>query len=299
MPHVLITGASGLIGRKLSALLLSKNYKVSYLSRSNSRNDASTFLWDVDKGTIDERCLDGVDLIVHLAGAGVAEKRWTKKRKKEIIDSRVKSIELIYDLMHKRPHQVKRIISASATGYYSSHGDMMLTEEMAPARNFLGRCCHLWEQAVDKGHELGLSITKFRTGVVLSTEGGALPVMARPVKLGFGAPLGNGKQWVPWIHEQDVVDLYFYAIENTDLQGVYNMVAPNPVNNKQLTKAIAKQLHRPLWLPNVPAAVLKLLLGEMSLVVLGSTRVSAAKIEQTGFRFKYVNIEDALKDLYE
>jgi uncharacterized protein (TIGR01777 family) len=297
--HILLTGGSGLVGGDLTQLLLNKGYVVSHLSREAGNNPkVKTFLWNIHKGQIDEKCIDGVDTIVHLAGAGIADKRWTDKRKKEIIESRTKSIALIFGLLHSKPHQVKSVISAAATGYYNDRGDELLTEESKPSNDFLGNCCVQWEQAVDKGEELGLRVLKFRTGVVLTDKGGALPKLAMPIKLGLGSPLGSGKQWVPWIHHQDVIDLYFYGIENVGLKGVYNMVAPNPVTNKQLTKAVAAQLHRPLWSPNVPAYALKLLLGEMSTIVLGSSRVLAQKIEEAGFKFKFPLIEGALKDIY-
>ena len=162
----------------------------------------------------------------------------------------------------------------------------------------MAQCCVQWEDAVDEGKSLGLRIAKFRTGVVLD-KGGALAKMATPVKWYVGSPLGSGKQWIPWIHIQDLIDMYLFAVENERLEGVFNMAAPNPVTNKQLTKAIAKQLRKPLWLPNVPAFLLKLLLGEMSVIVLGSTKVSAQKIEDTGFKFAYTDVADALKAIYE
>ncbi|MBS7564295.1 TIGR01777 family oxidoreductase [Mucilaginibacter sp. Bleaf8] len=297
--HILITGGSGLIGKTLTQELLQRGYQVSHLSRTPGTNpQVQTYLWNVQQKRIDEACINGVDTIIHLAGAGIADKRWTNERKKLLIDSRTESIRLIYDLLKKHPHQVKNIISASATGYYSNRGNELLTEDSYPAHDFLGTCCIEWEKAVDEGQHLGLNITKFRTGVVLTKQGGALPQLALPVKLGAGSALGNGQQWIPWIHWQDVVDMYLYAIDGHCPPGVYNMVAPNPVTNLQLTVAVAKQLNRPLWLPKVPAFVLKLIFGEMSLVVLGSTRVSATKIEQAGFTFRYPIVTDALKDIY-
>lgn len=296
--HILLTGGTGLIGSRLTQQLLNKGYQVSHLSRSPGKSpQVKTYLWDVDKGVIDEHCIDDIDIVVHLAGAGIADERWTDKRKKELIDSRTKSIGLIYDLLSVKKHKVNSIISASAIGYYSDRGDELMTETSSPSSDFMAKCCIEWEDAVDKGKQFGLRIVKFRTGVVLD-NGGALAKMAIPVKLYVGSPLGNGKQWVPWIHWQDVIDMYLYGIENAKLEGVYNMVAPNPVTNKQLTQAIAKQLHKPLWLPKVPAFLLKLLLGEMSTVVLGSTKVSAQKIEDAGFNFKYTDITSALKEIY-
>jgi len=297
--HILITGASGLIGRQLTKKLLDKGYQVSHLSRSPKQLiNVKTYLWDINRGVIDENCIQGVDLIVHLAGAGITDERWTDKRKKVLIDSRTKSIKMIYKLLQTRPHQVKKVISASATGYYNDRGNELMTEDSPPSKDFLAHCCVLWEQAVNEGVQLDLKILKFRTGVVISEQDGALPKIAAPVKFGIGAALGSCKQWVPWIHLDDVVAMYLYGIEQFELTGVYNMVAPEPVTNKQLTKAIAKQLKRPLWLPNIPAALLKLMLGEMATVVLGSTKVSAEKTEQTGYQFKFTKIEAALREIY-
>ncbi|MFI5136702.1 MAG: TIGR01777 family oxidoreductase [Sphingobacteriales bacterium] len=296
--HILLTGGTGLIGRRLTEKLLEKGYRVSHLSRSTATDArVTTYLWDIDKGEIDERCIDGVDTIVHLAGAGIADKPWTAERKNELINSRTKSIALIYDLLRSRSNRVNTVISASAIGYYSNRGNELMTEGSAPSDDFMANCCLAWEAAVDEGRGLDLRIVKFRTGVVLD-RGGALAKMAMPVRYFAGSPLGSGKQWIPWIHWRDAVDMYLFGIENESLAGVYNMAAPNPVTNKQLTIAIAKQLHKPLWLPNVPAFLLKLLLGEMSVIVLGSTKVSAQKIENAGFKFKFPGIEAALEEIY-
>jgi uncharacterized protein (TIGR01777 family) len=298
--HILLTGGTGLLGKKLTNALLAKGYTVSHLSRKPG-NDArvKTYLWDIHKGTIDENCIDGVDTIIHLVGAGIADGRWTEERKKEIIESRTKSIELVYKVLKSKPHQVSSVISASGVGYYSDRADELMHEDDAPAHDFMGTCCIDWENAVDEGDKLGLRIVKFRTGVVLDKDGGALPQLALPIKFAAGSPLGDGKQWMSWIHHEDVVDMYLYAIEQTDLKGVYNMVAPNPVTNAQLTKAVAKQLNRPVWLPNVPAILLKMLFGEMSILVLGSTKASSQKIEAAGFKFKYPDVAEALKEIYQ
>ena len=298
--HILITGGTGLIGTKVTNELLDRGYQVSHLSRSPGHNPkVKTYLWDVPMGEIDKNCLDGVDTVLHLAGAGISDKRWSENRKKEIIDSRTKSISLIYQLIKNESNQINTIVSASAIGYYSDRGDELLTEESPPNNDFMARCCIQWEKAVDQGRSMGLRVLKFRVGVVLDKNEGALPLMARSIKLGLGAPLGSGRQWLPWIHQQDAVDMFIYGIENINLSDVYNMVAPNPVTNKQFTKALAKQLHRPVWPLKVPAFVFKLLMGEMSTIILGSTRVSAQKIEKEGFVFKYPELPAALKNIYE
>src|SRR5437868_13118247 len=216
--HILITGGTGLIGRLITEELLNRGYSVSHLSRKPG-NDAKvkTYLWDVHKGYIDENCLEGVNTVLHLAGENIADKRWTAKRKKEIIDSRTKSIALVYQLIKSKPNQVNTIISASAIGYYSDRGDELLTEDSLPNHDFMAQCCIEWENAVDKGQELRLRILKFRTGVVLNINEGALFEMAKSVKLGFGAALGSGRQWIPWIHWRDAVDMYLHAVEKINL----------------------------------------------------------------------------------
>jgi uncharacterized protein (TIGR01777 family) len=297
--RILITGGSGNIGKALSASLLKKGYEVCHLSRSVGSNpDIATFIWDVKAGEIDERCVEGVSTIIHLAGAGIADSRWTDDRKAEIIKSRTDSIALIYDLLKRIRNTVKTVISASASGFYSDRGDELLTENSSPINDFMSNCCVLWEQAVDKGNELGLRIVKFRTGVILDKNSGALQKIALPIKLGVGSALGSGKQWISWIALADVVKMYEFALEHDNLKGAFNMSTPNPVTNAELTKAIAKQLKKPLWLPNVPAFALKLFLGEMSLVVLGSTKMEVSKISNAGFKFDFPEIQVALKSIY-
>ena len=298
--RVLITGGSGSVGTRLSQLLLDNGYEVAHLSRSKTNlPNIQTYLWNVEQNQIDEKCIDGVDIIVHLAGAGIADSRWTEERKKTIIDSRTKSIQLIYQLLKSNPHQVKTVVSASASGYYSERGNNLMKETDSPNTDFLGECSVLWETAVDEAKDLGIRVVKFRTGVILEKNAGALPKIAAPIKFGFGAPLGNGKQWTSWIYIDDVAEMYLKGIEDENLQGAYNMSTPNPITNKELTIAIAQKLNKPLWLPNVPAFLLKLAFGEMSAVVLGSTKMNVEKIEQTGFKFKFPTIKSALDQIYE
>lgn len=288
-----------MLGKQLTAALLKKGYSVSHLSRKIGKNPlVKTFLWDVDKGAIDANCIRGVDTIVHLAGEGIADEKWTDERKKLIISSRTKSIAMIYELLKSKPHKVQSVVSASGIGYYSNRGNELMYEDSEPAEDFLGDCCVKWERAVDAGLDMELRVLKFRTGVVLTQLGGALPKMANPVKYGLGTVLGRGDQWVPWIHLQDVIDMYLMGIENESLSGVYNMVAPYPVTNEQLTHSIAKQFNKTVWLPHAPEFALKLFLGEMATLVIGSTKVAATKIEKAGYHFKFLTVDDALKDLY-
>ncbi len=296
---ILITGATGLVGTELKKHLLNKGYEVNTLSRKKG-NDPNSFVWDVYKGTIDANCLNGVDAVIHLAGEPVADKKWTEERKKQIIDSRVKSTELLFKTIKSKPdHQIRSFVSSSAVGFYGDCGDEILTEESPNGYGFLAECCKLWEDAVDQGKKLSLRIVKLRTGIVFSTKGGALPQLAQPVKLFAGAPLGTGKQWTPWIHIDDMVEMYIDAVENLKMENSYNVCAPFPVTNSALTKAIAKQLHRPVWPIKVPKKALALLLGERVEAVLMSNNTSAQKILDAGFKFKFTHLEDALKDLYK
>lgn len=295
---ILITGASGLVGTALKKQLLSRGYEVNTLSRKSSE-DAHSFTWDVYRGTIDASCIAGVDAVVHLAGEAVADKKWTPERKKQIIDSRVKSTELLFNTIKSAAsHQIRCFVSSSAVGYYGDCGDEILTEESPNGYGFLAECCKLWEDAVDEGKKLSLRIVKLRTGIVLSTEGGALPQLAQPVKLFAGAALDSGKQWTPWLHIDDMIEMYIEAIENPKMEGNYNACAPFPVTNKALTKALAKQLHRPVWPIHVPKAALKLLLGERTEAVLMSSNTSAQKILDAGFKFRFTHLDEALKALY-
>lgn len=299
---VLITGGSGLIGKVLCQKLLIKRYNIHLLSRKPQHGfdpRIKTFEWNVEKRSIDENCIKGVGTVIHLAGEGIVEKRWTKQRKQEIINSRTESIRMIYNLVRNTPSsEIKSIISAAAIGFYADRGDELLSEESRPGSGFLAESCIAWEQAVDEAEALGLRIVKFRTGIVLDPEDGALAEIARPVKLGLGAALGSGRQWVSWIHKEDVANMYLFALENESLRGIFNMAAPHPVTNLELTQAIARQFKKPLWLPNVPGLALKLAMGEMSIAVLGSTKVDVQKIRNAGFQFKFPELISALKDLY-
>jgi uncharacterized protein (TIGR01777 family) len=296
---ILITGATGLVGTELKKHLLSKGYEVNTLSRKKN-NNPNNFVWDVYKETIDAECLNGVDAIIHLAGESVADKKWTDERKKQIIDSRVKSTELLFKTIKSKPdNQLKSFISASAVGFYGDCGDEILTEESPNGYGFLAECCKLWEDAVDQGKKLSLRIVKLRTGIVLSNHGGALPQLDKPVKLFAGVALGTGKQWTPWLHIDDMVEMYIEALENLKMENCYNACAPFPVTNKALTKAIAKRLHRPIWPFKVSKKVLSLLLGERVEAVLMSNNTSAQKILDAGFKFKFTHLGHALKDLYK
>lgn len=298
----MITGGSGLIGKPLTRMLLQKGYAVHHLSRHPEQHGnprITVFHWDVDQHEIDPNCINGVEAIVHLAGENIAEKRWTQKRKNQIVKSRTASIEMIYKLLERSPdHEVKTLISASAIGYYGNRGNELLTEEVDPGNSFLSIACVKWEKAVDEGIIQNLRVVKLRTGIVLTDEGGALPEMAKPIKLGLGSALGSGEQWMSWIHIQDVVRMYVFAVENAELEGTFNMTAPNPVTNSEMTKSLARVFNKKTWLPHVPVIGLKLLLGEMSALVLDSAKTSPAKIEAGGFKFDFPELKVALEDIY-
>jgi uncharacterized protein (TIGR01777 family) len=292
---VLITGGSGLVGSGLTELLLQKGYHVSHLGRSPSMGKVKCHRWSVTGNFIDPKALEGVDAIIHLAGAGVAEKRWTEARKKE---SRTKSTELLHETLKSQPNQVKVVISATAVGYYGlSTSDDWYDETKGPGTDFLASVCKAWEEAADPIETLGKRLVKIRVGVVLSSKGGALLQMAQPVKWGVGAALGTGKQWVSWIHMNDLCQIFLRAIENESMTGIYNAVAPNPVTNKDLNRAIAKSLHRPLWLPPVPEFALKIMLGEMSQIVVTGARVTCDKVKSAGVEFQFTDASAATKDL--
>lgn len=297
--HILLTGATGMLGKNLITSLLNKGYQVSILSRKAQKiKDINVFIWDVNEQTIDRSCLNGVDTIIHLAGENVSKEKWTKKRKKEIIDSRVQSAALLFKTLKGNKNQVTTFISAAAVGYYGDRIDEVLTEESPAGTDFLAECCVKWEKSADQFEALGIRVVKIRTGVVLAKDDGALPAMATPIKFFTGTPLGSGKQWVPWIHHYDMTQIYIHMLEDSTISGPYNACAPFPVTNKTMTKAIAKELKRPVWPFNVPEKVMKMILGEMSVIVLNSINTSAEKLASTGFMFKHTTLEAALSDIY-
>ena len=306
MATVLITGGTGLIGKALSPMLLRKGYEVIILTRnpakaSNNQQGVSYAQWNVETGEIDIAALAKADYIIHLAGAGVAEKRWTDKRKTEIIESRTKSGALLVKALIESENHVKAVISSSAIGWYGSDNEASLkkgfTEDQKSSDDFLGKTCKLWEAAIKPIEALGKRLVTLRTGIVLSNDGGALAEFKKPLKFGIASILGSGNQITSWIHIDDICRMYLYAIEN-NISGIYNAVAPHPVTNKQLTLALAKATKGNAFVSmHVPAFVLKIMLGEMSVEILKSANVSVAKFQQTGFQFTYPTIDAALKEL--
>jgi len=293
---ILITGASGLIGTRLTELLLQKGYQVSHLGRSKKSGKVKSFVWNIEKGEVDSEALKEVEVIIHLAGAGVADKRWSEKRKMEIRESRTQSTALLCKTLEKGNHSVRKVVSASAIGYYGFCLDeRIFTEESEPGTDFLAQVTRLWEEEVDKISTLNLQVTKLRIGIVLSAHGGALVEMARPVRFGVGSPLGTGQQYLSWIHLDDLCAMFIKAAEDDKMIGAYNAVC-DWVTNEALTKSIAKVLGKPLWLPSVPAFIMKIVVGEMAVIVVNGSKVSSDKIKHAGFTFRYNHLEEALNE---
>ena len=297
---VLITGATGLIGTELVSLLLQNGISVNYLTTSKKKivNELNYngFYWSPEQGLIDENCLMGVDSIINLAGANIA-KRWTNSYKQEIIESRLLSSSLLFKAIKNNPNQVKQIVSASGTSIYPNSDSIIYDENSTQFNSsFLGNVVIKWEESTDKFASLGLKVCKLRTGIVLSTKGGALVEMLKAIKLGLGASFGSGKQIQTWIHIQDIAALYYFAIKN-DLDGVYNAVSPNPISNEELTIAIAKVLKKPLFMPNIPKVIMKWILGEMHELLFENRNLSSKKIIDKGFVFKYITIDEALNSI--
>jgi uncharacterized protein len=304
MATVLITGGTGLVGKALGQALLEKGYRVIILSRQVDKKSSIQNLtyatWDAEKQTIDKEAISKADHIIHLAGAGVADKRWTKKRKQEIIDSRVNSSKLIVDSLQSIPNNIKSVVSASAIGWYGADPVIPNPEpfrENDPADDaFLGDTCKRWEESIEPVSQSGKRLVKLRIGIVLSRNGGALKEFLKPLKFAVATILGNGKQIISWIHIDDLISMFITALENEKITGTYNAVAPHPVSNKELTLTLARS-RKKFFIPiHVPSFILKLMLGEMSIEILKSATVSADKILNTGFQFDFPFIKDALKN---
>ncbi len=297
--NVLITGGAGFVGKHLTDLLLRKGYTVSILSRSKKQNTADIFYyqWDVSKQFIEEEAVLHADYIVHLAGENIAGARWSKKRKQAIIDSRINSTQLIYSILKKNHKKVGAFISASAVGIYGAvNGEEICTEEMPLAHDFLGLTCQKWESTVDYIENLHIRCVKIRTGLVLGKNDGFLNKLLPVFKMLLGSALGSGKQYMPWIHVNDLCVIYLMAIENPDMDGAYNAAVNDNTTNAVFSKTLAKLLGYRIWLPNVPAFIIKIAMGEMSKLLLTGRRVSSEKLETLGFQFQFNQLEEALKD---
>jgi uncharacterized protein len=296
----LITGGTGLVGKELTSLLIEKGHEVAILTRSNKEDDnVDFFQWNLKNGIIDPKAVENVDVLIHLAGAGIADEKWTDARKKEIIDSRIEPLKLLAKTFKQQGHSPKKIVSASAIGYYGfDTQDLELNEASKPGEDYISDVVIKWESAVDDfASELNCEVVKLRIGIVLTNEGGALPQLALPVKMGVGSAIGDGKQWISWIHIKDLVQLFFTS-STPKYSGVYNAVASNPVRNTAFVKILGKILKRPVWAPNVPKFALKLILGQRSQLVAGGNLVSNEKLRNVGFQFQFDTLESALEEIY-
>jgi uncharacterized protein (TIGR01777 family) len=296
---VLISGGSGLVGRAISQLLLDQNHQVTWLSRKAGKNalGIQEYAWNVETGYIDPKALENTEAIINLAGSPISD-RWTPQNKSEILRSRVDGTRLLFNSVQKANLPLKAFISASAAGYYPNSFTQVFTEDDPPGNDFLSLVCQKWEQEAQNFDQLNIRTVILRVGIVLSTKGGALPKIAAPIKLGAGAPLASGKQWMPWIHLQDLAQQFVYALKTKAMQGAYNACGPTNATNAQLTKAVAHALNKPLLLPKVPAFALKLLLGEMAETVLASNKCSNNKMAAAGFNYQFPKLDAALANIY-
>ena len=299
MSTILIAGGTGLVGNHLSQMLKAAGHEVLHLSRKRNLNAKfPAYVWDLTKKTIEQEAVDRADFIINLAGAGVADQRWTDERKRLIISSRVDSTLLLKFAIEHRPTPLKAFISASAVGFYGSRGDNLMNEnDPAGKDSFLAESVSAWEQAVEKIAETGLRTVLIRIGVVLSTQGGALEKMLIPFNFFNATYFGNGQQWMSWVHIDDLCQMFIEAIENEQFSGTYNGVAPHPSRNKDLIVELKKAVGKPALVLPAPEFVLRAAMGEMADVVFDSTRVSSKKIEAAGFKYQFPDLLPALKDL--
>lgn len=295
MKNILIAGGSGLVGKQLSKLLLQNNYEVAWLSRKN--NATSTipcYKWNPEAGVIDPEAIAFADVIIVLSGENIAADRWTDKFKKKIITSRLQAAATINNALKNHPNNVSLVIAASAIGFYGDRNDDLLDEVSEKGTGFLADTTQQWEIAYS---DFQVPVTNIRIGVVLSKAGGALVEMSLPVKWGIASPLGSGKQFISWIHIEDLAGVFMHVMQN-QLTGIYNAVASNPVTNEDFTKQLKNSLCKNAISFPTPAWAMKLILGEKSAIVLDSSRVSNRKIIDSGFTFKYESLDQALKNFY-
>jgi len=305
MKKVLIAGGTGLIGNQLTELLLNKGYTVSVLSRTSSKknnknNKLRYYKWNIEDEYIDIEALKDVNHIINLAGAGIADKNWTNSRKNIILSTRVNSTMLILKTLKENNNKVNSFISASAIGYYGTNTtENIYTEDMAQGNDFLSEVCYAWENEANKfpSNNVSERTVILRIGIVLSNKGGALKKMIAPIKLFIGATLGSGKQYMPWIHIDDLNLMIKYVMETPELHGVFNAVAPEHITNFMFTRILAKEMQRPLLLPNIPSLVIKLIFGGSSVLLLKGSRISSKKIISKGFKFTFDNLKNALQNL--
>ncbi len=298
MASVLVTGGTGMIGKHLCRKLTDKGYKVKVLShRKNVHTEYDVYYWDPDNREIDKNALQNTDHLVHLAGTNISSKRWSKKRKQEIVESRAGTSRFLYETISKLKKKPTAFISSSAVGFYgSATSEKIFNETDQAASDFLGETCREWEEAADLFDSLKIRTVKIRTSLVLAKEGPLSKIML-PIRMGIGSPFGTGLQYMPWVHIDDLCSIFILAIEDSKVVGALNAVAPDHKTNQEFTKIVAEVLNKTLLLPNVPTLVLKTLLGEMAVIALNGSRVSSEKIINAGYAFKFPSLEKALEDI--
>ena len=299
MKTILLTGGSGMIGRKLSDLLIEKGYQVIWLSRERHVNGSiPRYRWNYLKNEIDREALEQADVIIHLAGSNLGEEAWTRRKKQEIVESRVQTARLLLETIRSMPKKPESFISASAVGYYGMQtSDRIYSEEDLPAQNdFLSRTCKKWESAAFAFQdELGMRTVALRTAFVISKESDAFKRMSVPARFGLGAPLGSGRQYLPWIHLDDLCRIYLNTVEDSRMQGIYNAVSPQQITNAEFMKVLAKEMKRPFFIPRIPAFILRLFMGEAAGMILEGSRVSPQKIVDAGYQFLYPTAMEAIR----
>lgn len=294
---ILITGANGMLAKDL-ANQLEEEYTIRFLTRKVSKDNE--FLWDLKNNYIDPKALIGVHNIIHLAGSSVAEKRWTEKRKQDILSSRVASAQLILDALKQQQLTINAFISASAIGYYGTNNTETIFNEESPKGNdFLSNVCDKWEQVAHafQSKQVAKRIAIVRIGIILAKGGSALQKITKPISFGFGSGIGTGKQFMPWIHIQDLSGIFKYILSNEQVNGIFNAVSPEDATNIEFTKKIGKLLNRPIILPNIPKFMIQVLFGEMGTILLNGNRISSKKITDIGFKFNFKSLDGALKNL--
>lgn len=292
--NILLTGGSGLIGSELTEKLIENGHQVRILTREKDI-EHPFYHWSKDR--IDDKVFENLDGIIHLAGASIS-KRWTKSYKKEVLDSRVDTANLLFRYVQKHQNKLKFFISASGTAYYGQiTSDKIFVENDSPHSDFLGKVCVEWENAAFQFQELGARVVCLRTSLVLAKNGDGFRLLKKPIQLGVGANLGNGKQWLPWIHLDDLVQMYVDTVNKSEMNGSYNASSPENLSHSEFNHLLAKKLNKPFFMPNIPSFMMRFVLGEMSDLVLKGSRINPSKIEEDGFIFKFPTLEKALDDL--
>ena len=298
MKKILIAGGTGFVGKKLIPFLVEKGYSIHVLTRKPSANSSKNirfFQWEIERQYIDKKAFEGVEILINLTGANIGEKRWTEQRKKEIIDSRINSIDILYQYISENKFNINTFISSSAVGFYGAvTTDKTFVETSENGNDFLASVCQKWEDAALKFNDLGIRTIILRKGVILGKEGGMVKKLSPLAKLGINVSLGSGKQYLPWIDIRDLLRLYEFILSNAQLNGIYNAVATDQITMNNFSKALLKSFGKKSFLPNAPAFVIRLLFGEMAVMLLEGSKVSNEKLKTTGFSFEFDTIGKSL-----